>query len=1121
MVHRIDRVNPDVDDRVIKPNEARSATNLRFGASTDDENLSGGTLFLGNEQLPFVAPSGTNVCVGIYAEYENRFVFFAMYNNNGNHGIYRINSFDNSVQAVVAGSWLRFLETYTDGTQFNVSMTSIDGKLYWTDNYNEPRMVNVEKGIRTQLFLAGVGPGLDVYPLAVEDWHYTQLKRPPGRPLSINPVLEADLPAISLTKQNRGLTDTGFQYSYYYVYDNFEESRLAPYSKNTFGNYNIVATIPQDEFDTYTTNTSLIKAVVIVIRNGNDGVWREIRYFLNDGATRTFTFPNILATQKNIVSSDITDARFDSVPLESTTNEIAQNKINHANYNLDYAPIEGIEFNANITYTNGTDLYNTTEYDYKYKSFMPWGRYSIGVEFVDKFGRTQPVQNVSEVVAPWWRSDVETGNTLQNGSSITLNDANTFSDVTPTVIYNARANTVAEFSIKGDIPTWVDRVNIVRSKCKNIVQMKQSLGTAYLWYKNQDDGNEFFTWVNYGINPYIKNQPQNQWPMYEIYNGSTPEVKYTFYGYVIEFNTFEPITATDNQYIYLPTGYSPISGSITPGAPSDNYIETLISRFKVHNVVGNKIYILAADGVQTHPRYAQYNSTSSRIITPYTLPVACFNTTVGNFEMMGTINNYIQLVYNFVITQEVEADEDTLYTTQVSYSAAEYRQAINNNNNNTLTGYLSGDAYTCLALKTTRAFKNEVKIFNPGEVNGKPIINNATQRINSLGWYGFFISMNPIDIYREQWNQDIGQVNTTNYKDTESRRLNNAICFSNPLVQGSQVNGLNKFNSVDFRLAPAENGPITALVTTNATQREPGVMLAIGSYGISSFYYDAIQLTNTDGSSNVTTTDSYLASQRPLLGQFGTSRPMSITKTPLSTVYWWSDVVNDMVRYSNAGLERLGLTYSFSNFLRKEYNDNPLLITWYDQATDEVLLSGDNVNTSVFSERYKTFQGTREYVTQQGTYIDRAMGVATKVYYIVDGQVWVTDLESNSVIKNFVFGEYKDPNLTLVTNESPTAVKRWNQIKVLGNRPSSTILSTSGFAVPAADTLTSFVEPGWWIERKGDWEAAIRRASNTAGGVMGGKLMESRILYSNFAFNAQGFEKINFIEIRSNVSIVQ
>jgi hypothetical protein len=1113
MIHRIDRVNPDVDDRVIKPNEARLATNLRFGASTDDENLSGGTLFLGNEQLPFVAPAGTNVCVGIYAEYENRFVFFAMYNNNGNHGIYRINSFDNSVQAVVAGSWLEFQQ----GDTYNVSMTSIDGKLYWTDNVNEPRMVNVEKGIRTE-----AGQTVDVYPQApVLDWFYSQIKRPPGMPLSVAPMLEEDLPGISMTKQNRALTDTGFQYSYYYVYDNFEESRLAPYSKNTYGNYNIVVTIPADEFNTYATYTSLIKAIVIVIRNGNDGVWREIRYIPNDGVTRTFAFTNILASQKNIVSSDITDARFDSVPLESATNEIAQNKINHGNYRLDYEPVEGITFNAEIVYTNDTNLWFKSDYEYKYKSFVPWGRYSIGVEFVDKFGRTQPVSNVSEVVAPWWVAYFKTGNDI-NAGSIDLSDTNSFTNVTPTEIYNDITRSVAKFSISGDIPTWVDRVNIVRSKCKNIVQMKQSLGTMYMWYKNQDGQDEFFTWVNYGINPYIKNSPQNQWPMYEVYNGGNPDVKYTFQGYIIEFNAGEPIVQAENQYIYLPTRYS--APTIAPDAPQNNVIYQTWSRFKVHNVVGNKIYILASDGVTTHPYTAQWNSTDTTIITPYTLPVACFNTSeVNGFPMMGDINNYIQLVYNFVITQEVEADDQTLYTTQKSYSADEYRQAINNNN--TLTGYLSGDAYTCLALKTTRAFRNDIKIFNPGQVGGQPIINNVTQRINSLGWYGFFISMNPIDIYKEQWNQDIGQVNTTNYKDTESRVLTNAICFSNPLVQGSQVNGLNKFNSVDFRLAPAENGPITALVTTNATQREPGVMLAVGSYGISSFYYDAIQLTNVDGSSNVTTTDSYLASQRPLLGQFGTSRPMSITKTPLSTVYWWSDVVNDMIRYSNAGLERLGLTYSFSNFLRKEYNDNPLLITWYDQATDEILLSGEDVNTAVFSERYKTFQGTRDYATPQGTYIDRAMGIATKVYYIVDGQVWVTDLESNTVIKNFVFGEYKNPNLTIVTNESPTAVKRWNQIKIFGNKPSLTVnteLSTTGFnSPPTSDTLTSYIEPGWWIQRKGDWEAAIRRASNTTGGVMAGKLMESRILYSNFAFNAEAFEKINFIEIRSNVSIVQ
>jgi len=1121
MIHRIDRVNPDVDDRVIKPNEARMAVNLRFGASTDDTNLSGGTLVLGNKELTdFSAPAGENKVVGVYSDLETRNVFFAMYNSNGSHAIYRIKGTDNSIQAVVSGSWLNF----QSGDAYNVSITGIDGKLYWTDNVNEPRMVNVEKGIRTQNGETG-----DVYPTTpIEDWFYTQIKRPPGRALIVEPMLEADLPGVSLTKQNKAITDTGFQYSYYYVYDNYEESRLAPYSKNTYGNNNITITIPADEFNTYATYTSLIKAIVIVIRNGNDGVWREIKYQKNDGLTRVFTFANILASQKNTVAADIVDARFDTVPLQSATNEVAQNKVNHANYRLDYEPIQGIEFKAIFEYKNDTPLFDSTDYEYKYKSFTPWGRYSIGVEFVDKFGRTQPVSNAVEVVAPWWRSNVQTADGIKYGYNIPLYNSNNAANITPSVIFDDPGNSIVKFSIKGSLPDWVDRINIVRSKCKNIVQMKQSLGTLYLWYKNQDGADEFFTWVNYGINPYINESPQNQWPMYEIYDGGNSSIKYTFQGYVLEFNANEPIVQGDNQYIYFASGYTTFPGFITPNEPTDNNVYLPYSRFKVNNVVGNKIYILASDGVETHSSTNQLiNQTDTHNISPYTLPVACFNTNIGEWGMMSDINNYTQLVYNFVITQEVNADEQTLYTTQLSCSADEYKEAIQNNNGGLLTGYLYGDAYTCLALKTTRAFRNDIKIFNPGQISGQPVINSVTQRINALGWYGFFISMNPIDIWKEQWNQDIGQVNTTNYKDTESRVLNNAICFSGPIIQGTQVNGLNKFNSVDFRLAPAENGPITSLVTTNATQREPGVLLAIGTFGISSFYYDAIQLTNVDGSNNVATTDAYLASQRPLLGQYGTSRPMSVTKTPLGTVYWWSDVVNDMIRYTNSGLERLGNTFSFGNYLRKKYNDNPLLITWYDQVTDEVNLSGVNVNTAVFSERYKTFQGEREYFlfnpsTEVTLYPDRAIGLPTKQYWFIGGRIFVADVEDPTVPNNFLFEQYKNPSINVITNESPAVTKQWNQVKIYGPKPISTQLKTGVIDnSESALQLESYILPEWYISRKGDWDAAIRRAVDSSGGVLSGKLMESRILYSIFAFDPTVFTKLNFIEIKSNTAIVQ
>jgi adenylate kinase family enzyme len=229
-----------------------------------------------------------------------------------------------------------------------------------------------------------------------------------------------------------------------------------------------------------------------------------------------------------------------------------------------------------------------------------------------------------------------------------------------------------------------------------------------------------------------------------------------------------------------------------------------------------------------------------------------------------------------------------------------------------------------------------------------------------------------------------------------------------------------------------------------------------------------------------------------------------------------------MVRYSNAGLERLGLTYSFSNYLRREYNGNEMITSWYDQVTDEILFSGKNTNAATFNERFKTFQGAREYISMNGITPERSMGIATKIYFILQGAIWVTDVNSITAQENFVFGDYKNPQVRIVTNESPSTVKRWNQIKVYGPKPISTDLSSGLPDNAIANTpLLSYIEDGWWIERKDDWEAAIRRAYNTPGNVMSGKLMECRILYSNFVFDSHKFSNLNFLEIKSNASIVQ
>jgi hypothetical protein len=1085
------------------------AVNLRFGASTDDENLSGGTLFLGNQKLGFTPPSGTNTCVGIYTDNENRFVFFALHNSSNTHTIYRITSFNNTIETVLSGDWLNFQLRYADQTPFNVSMTYIDGKLYWTDDFNPPRMVNVEKGIRTQNFILNQGPANDIYPLPELEWHYTQHKRPPGMALLISPQLERNTDGISLTRLNLSQTDTGFQYSYYYVYDNYEESRLAPYSINTYSNYNVTITIPDNEFINYISGNSLIYAVVIVIRNGNDGVWREISYRLRDGNfNQTLTIANVQAASKTLVDSDITDARFDSVPLISKTNEIAQSRVIHGNYELDYPAVSGITFNTKVDLSGSPDIVFQNYDKTAQRSFMPWGRYSFGVEFVDIYGRTIPVAYTSDQYASKW---------FTNPNRPKLKNSNIYGDVQRGTfklpVDNEPMRNVFEYVITGQLPSWVDRVNIVRSKCKNIIQMNQTVALMYLWYKGPDNDDQFFTFIPYGINPEWNNNANERPKLETIWDSPFPEKKYTFMGYAIRLNSGEPFVQKENQYVYIQNDYS--LNNIDVDA-NDVLSFAQFVKYKVYEIRGSLILINKNDGVYVHPdavSAVQYKL----ILSPQSYPVACLNNIAGAPKLTN-IEYYMQLFYNVILTTEGNVDDDTLYVTENSYSAFEYNRLLSTTGE--VRGVLLGDCVISRPFRTYIGGIVSIKIFNPkGQV-----IKSVDQGINPQGWLGSFISMSPIDIWPPEWNQNIGQVNTTNYKQGNTRRLANALCFSNPLIQGSQVNGLNKFNSLDFRQAPAENGPITSIITTNATQREPGVLLSIGTFGISSFYYDAIQLTNMDGSSNVTTTDAFLPSQRPLLGQFGTTRPMSISKTPLGTVYWWSDVVNDMIRYSNAGLERLGLTYSFSNFLRKEYNDNELIISWYDQMTDEISFSGKSKTTSVFSERFKTFQGTRDYTTSNGFYPERATGLATKIYHILQGEIWATDIEVSvtDIPKNQLFGQFRNPELTIVTNESPVSVKRWNQIKIFGDKPSTTTLSTTGFPPTANDSLTSYIDSNWWIERKGDWEAAIRRASNTPGfDVLSGKLMESRILYSKFVFQALNFEKINFIEVRSNTSIVQ
>jgi hypothetical protein len=1224
MIHRIDRVNPDVDDRVIKPNEARMASNLRFGASTEDTNLSGGTLVLGNKEVSFTPPSGAvNKVVGVYADLETNSVFFALYNSDTKHGIFRINGATNAVDTIIGvdvlgnnqGAFLNFQPQDT----YNVSIAVIQGLLYWTDNVNEPGVINIEKGIRTMSNTPLPGDSSSIYHAAFADTNFLQVKRPPAvlldvyriddntpgivslenirfTPSQIQSIFtnDSDLGGTKLAAWKKNFVNTdGVQFSYYYVYDNNEESKLAPWTEPVFWKKNIVVQVPNFEVNNFLARNTLpgaafqpstVKRVVFVYRVNNDGV-PFVMGSVNNSQTNylppseqpAFGSANVLVGSglpvdlgltslrmlsadttsliRTPVSTDIAEQRFDSVPLKSATNTIAQNRLNHANYILDRNSWQGMTLSLQVVpVPSPSSPSNIVSTRSLVGLFRPGGTYEIGIELLDEAGRPIGVIANREITIPQMRvtsnpykyrtSNGRNAATLDRGDTPNFN-LNNYNDVQN--LYRVT------FTVTGALPPWAASFRIVSSGDKQASFFYRNLTQIYYWFQSADGKNipviyQFLpgTPTNPANNPSIPKPNRLFQPLpdtiQEYISGGGQTVGLptkgqtgSFKGYAIAKGTI-PVTYNEGDELYIKIGaqrfpvYLNVPDQAALAAATVNSQIVPIQEYKIVGEENGLFFIEATDTslypTVPEPGFVNWGGPGGDIFNSYASKLYWWDTFPAS-EL------YIPVYYDIEVYKKKTVEETVFYQNNGIIPASSYI-------NNSLTGTVQGDCYVTAYTSTITPQGTQNMGIIPyitGNVNREPrdIFNKEVPSSNA--WYerrnvqfnaltnvaGVFYSMNPNSYNTEEWTWQKGQPAIVNENQREVR-IDNGIIFSSPFVQGTQINGLNQFNSLDFRLSPVENGPISSLVVTNATQKEPGVMLAIGANGVSSFYYDAIQLTNVDGTDNVATTTSYLASQRPLLGQYGTTRQMSITKTPLGAVYWWSDVVNDLIRYTNAGLERLGMTFSFANYLRKTYNDNALLFTWYDQVTDEILLCGKLRETSVFSERYKTFQGERSYKNFLGRCPERGIGLATKQFLFLEGKIWVTDVDLvglNAPPNNFIFNEFKDPLLNIVTNESPANVKRWNQIKVFGSRPGSVELQAPDETEGLSGVLESILDAGNWIKRKGDWEAAIRRAANTPGGLLAGKLMESRILYSKFAFGADGFQKLNFIEIKSNVSIVQ
>jgi len=144
------KMNKDLDDRILPNGEYRDARNISVGRSEDNdvgalENIIGNNLVSGTD-----IESGLTI-IGIHTEssIDKVFVFLTNYTDNNvssptnapagsKHYIYSYNSKAEAYTLLVKGEFLNF-----STTNRIVGINLLENLLFWTDNRNQPRKINI------------------------------------------------------------------------------------------------------------------------------------------------------------------------------------------------------------------------------------------------------------------------------------------------------------------------------------------------------------------------------------------------------------------------------------------------------------------------------------------------------------------------------------------------------------------------------------------------------------------------------------------------------------------------------------------------------------------------------------------------------------------------------------------------------------------------------------------------------------------------------------------------------------------------------------------------------------------------------------------------------------------
>jgi len=407
------RMNKSVDERLVPDGEYIDALNIRMG-STEDSEIGAVENTKGNTQLTTLvypdtgdALSDDATCIGSYADGAEETIYWFVhdpsftavgatgkldmivsYNMRSDLLTYHVVSIDDPTDPTDTRTTLNFNPQY-----LITGVDLVDDLLFFTDDYNPPRRINVTKAYPEPL--AYVDSGLLADDILV-------IKRPPvDAPEVETQILDGD--------RNNYMEDRLICFAYRYEYEDGEYSATSQFSSPAFVSKDFNFT-PESFLNegmenlinscevTVRTGSALVKGIDILFKEMDDSIIRVIEKVdkataaLADNSDYTITFDKskifTLLPESEILRL------YDNVPRFAKAQTMMGNRLVYGNYVEGYDLIDENDQPIKFGYQVFETRVNLSPDDNDGKplrSLHSNRSYEIGIIYMDDFNRSSTV----------------------------------------------------------------------------------------------------------------------------------------------------------------------------------------------------------------------------------------------------------------------------------------------------------------------------------------------------------------------------------------------------------------------------------------------------------------------------------------------------------------------------------------------------------------------------------------------------------------------------------------------------------------------------------------------------------------------------------------------------------